>query len=631
MVACLATIQPAPEHFAAHSEAQTPGPMQPPSSSRIGLACLVGGMLAVAASTCAADRLLLFSAHERTEAGVRIGEVLASGEPVIRLRSEKGTVLPEARKAADALRAATVAVGQRPSISVAPVPDGLAALRVGNEVVVVADKETARLTGMTPTALAISWQKTIETALREPYLALTSTDSVTVPVGEDRYLQYGGPLGKSLAVAIDAADVAQAAVEPEQHRIRLRGVSPGMTLAALRAGGESLLLDVEVKFWAAVIEASAEAELTGSGHDEQLARKVAINAALAAAHPRPGARLGVAAAEREGSHFRVAVTASGEDYLEAKKAVSVRLRWSSPPTADPVDLMVSNSPERIHSPGCVMRENLAPDRPARLLYHHVNATGGRVLFTVKIANPSSKPAAAHVIIAESGPGTDELGVGHTAAVRFWEETRTGSGYVLRIPPAGASDIVRVPAADGTIVSGLAQLTPMSPAPLYVEVAAERLHEARTTMWVEPLSPEDYRAPKLTGFVFGASKRIELEHEIGGQWTFLNLGGDGSVNHAGTHLAGDYGVLHEIDITVTNPTGSYGRAEIAVRASAGVMKGTFLINGELHETGLLRGFQEDVLLKHEVPPQGRQRFRIETMPESASNYPVHLVVRSVAAE
>jgi hypothetical protein len=588
-------------------------------------------MLVVAASACAADRLLSFSAHERTEAGVRIGEVVANGAPVIRLRSEKGSVLVQARKAADALRAATLADLRRPAISVAPVPDGLAAVRVGNEVVVVADKETARLTGMTPAALATSWQKTIETALQEPYLALTSTDSVTVPVGEDRYLEYGGPLGKSLAVAIDAEDIARAAVEPTGHRLRFRGVGPGMTLATLTAGGESLLLDVEVKYWAAVIAASAEAELTGSGHDERLARKVAINAALAAAHPQPGARLGVAAADREGSHFRVAVTASGDDYLEAKKAVSVRVRRSSPPTADPVDLMVSNSPEKIHSPGCVMREELAPDRPARLLYHHVNSTGQRVLFTVKIANPSPRPAAAHVIIAESGPGSDELGVGHTAAIRFWEETRSGNGYVLRIPPSSASDIVRMPAASGTIVSGLAQLTPVSPAPLYVEVSAERLHEAQTTMWVEPLSPEAYRAPKLTGFVFGAFKKVELEHEIGGQWTFLNLGGDGSVNHAGTHLAGDYGVLHEIDITVTNPTGSYGRAEIAVRASAGVMKGTFLINGELHETDLLRGFQEDVLLKHEVPPGGRLRVRIETMPESASNYPVHLVVRSVTAD
>ncbi len=605
--------------------------MQLPSASRICIACLLAGLFAAAAPPCSGDRLLVFSAQERVEGAVRIGEVLARGTPVIRLRSEKGPVLPQAKKAAEALRAAAVATLQRPAVSVRPAPDGLAVLKAGAETVAVADKETARLAGTTPAALAASWQKTIEAALQEPYLALSSTESVLVPVGEYRYVGYGGPLGQSLRVTVDAHDLVRAAVEPAQRRVSFRGVSPGITLATLQAGGERLLLDVEVRYWAAAIADTATAELTGSGHDERLASKVAVNAALAAATPRPGAQLSVASAEREESRFRVAVVASGEGYLEAKKAVSVQLRWSKPPNSTPIDLMVSNSPERIHGPGCVMREALAPDRPARLLYHHVNSTGQRILFTVKIANPSAQPAAAHVIIAESGPGPDELGVGHAAAVRFWEQRRTGNGYVLRIPPASASDIVRTPASNGTVVSGLARLTPLSSAPLYVEVSAERLAGTRATMWVESISPEAYLSPKLTHFVFGAYKKTELEHEIGGKWTFFSLGSDGSVSHNGTHLAGDYGVLHEIDVTITNPTDSYGRAEIDVRASAGVMKGTFIINGAMHETGLLRGSQQDVLLKRELAPRERHRIRIETMPESASNYPVHLVVRSVVRE
>lgn len=593
--------------------------------------CSLAGLLAIAALPSSGDRLLVFTAQERIEGGIRIGEVLADGRPVIRLRSEKGPVLPQAERAAEALRAAAVATLQRPAISVAPAPDGLAVVKAGAEAVAVADKETAKLAATTPAALAASWQKTIEAAFEEPYLAVSSTESVLVPVGEYRYVEYGGTLGHSLRAAVDAEDIVRSALEPAHRRVSFRGVSPGMTLATLQAGGQRLLLDVEVRYWAAAIADTATAELTGSGHDEGLANKVAVNAALAAATPRPGAQLSVASAEREESRFRVAVVASGEGYLEAKKAVSVQLRWSKPPDATPVDLMVSNSPERIHSPGCVMREKLTPDRPARLLYHHVNSTGQRVLFTLKIANPSPEPAVAHVIIAESGPGGDELGVGHAAAVRFWEERRTGSGYVLRIPAASASDIVRTPAGNGTIVSGLARLVPLSSAPLYVEVAAERLGSTQATMWVEPISPEAYLSPKLTHFVFGAHKKEELEHEIGGKWTFFNLGGDGSVSQNGTHLAGDYGVLHEIDITITNPKDSYGRAEIAVRASAGVMKGTFIINGAMHETDLLRGSQEEVLLKRELAPRERHRIRIETIPESASNYPVHLVARSVALE
>ena len=593
---------------------------------------VAGLLLVVAGPSCLADRLLVFVAQERLEGDLRIGEVTAGGQPVIRLRSQKGPVSEETEKAAEALRAAAVAALSRPTLSVAPAPNGLAAVQAGGKTIVTADQETARLAGTTPAALATSWQKTIEAAFAEPYLALSSTESVLVPVGEYRYVHYGGPLGQSLRISVDAEDIAKAALEAEQRRLRLQGVGPGMTLAALQAGNTQFLLDIEVKYWAARIAGTATAELTGSGHNEQLANKVALNAALAVATPRPGARLSVASAEREGSDFRVGVVASGEGYLDAKKAVSVKLKWSTPPTAEPVDLMVSNSPERIHSPGCVLREKLEPDRPARLLYHHVNSTGQRVLFAVKIANPAATPAAAHIIIAEAGPGEDELGVGHAAAVRFWQQRRTGSGYVLQIPPASASDIVRVPVANGGIVSGLARITPLSSSsPLYIEACAERLSQDRATMWVEPLSPEDYITPKLTDFVFAAAKSEKLEHEIGGKWAFFNLGGDGSVNHGGTHLAGDYGVLHRIDISITNPTGSYGRAEIAVRASAGVMKGTFLIDGVLHETDLLRGSQQDVLVKREVPPGGRHDIRIEAIPESASNYPVHLVVRSVTRD
>ena len=148
-----------------------------------------------------------------------------------------------------------------------------------------------------------------------------------------------------------------------------------------------------------------------------------------------------------------------------------------------------------------------------------------------------------------------------------------------------------------------------------------------TEWVEPLRPEDYASPRLTTFRFGAKKVVELKHEIGGAWTLFSLGKEGSTNDAGTHLAGDYGVLHEIDLEVTNSQPQTGFAEMDVRASGGVMRGLFLIDDVLHVTPLLVGTQQERVLKLEVPSGETRRVRIETIPESASNYPVHLVVHS----
>ncbi|HJN93455.1 MAG TPA: hypothetical protein QGF05_12135, partial [Dehalococcoidia bacterium] len=285
--------------------------------------------------------------------------------------------------------------------------------------------------------------------------------------------------------------------------------------------------------------------------------------------------------------------------------------------------------ERIRTEGTLMREPLEIDRPCRLLYHHVNSTGRKIMFVARIANPTGQPASAHVVVAEAGPGKDELGVGHTATRRFIDQRRTGSGYVLRVPPRSASDFVRVACAPDTIVSGLARIVPLAgPSPLYLEVQAESAYDRDAHEWIEPLSSGEYASPKMTAFTFGAGKHEPLTHEVGGSWTFFPLGKEGSTNAAGTYLSGDFGVEHSIDIDITNPTAQEGRVEIVARASGGVMRGFFLIDGVLRETGVLTGSRTEVLEKRTVPPRSDTRIRMTTMPESASNYPVHIIVLSI---
>jgi hypothetical protein len=584
------------------------------------------GLLALTlAASGSADRRLEFAARERAEGPLRIGEVTGAGQVLIRLRSKTGSVLPRTQRAAEALQKAAVAGLSPPALTVVAGPDGSSVLKGDGQEIVTADAESAQLSSTTPTALAASWQSTLNAAFREAYLALSEPDGLQVPVEEARYVTYGGPLGKKLSAAVGDQAVALTKLEAVSRRLKVYGAGRGDTTVTLKAGALSLGLSVQVRYWAAKIPSTAVAELTGSGQDGQTATKVAVNAALAGAQPRPGAMLSVISTDREGPLFRVGVLATREDCFDAKRQVEVALKWVAPPTLEPADVLVSNSPERIVALGSLMREQLLPNRAARLLYHHVNSTAQAILFVARIANAGPQAAAVHVILGESGPDRDELGVGHAAAVRFWGEARTGSGYVLQVPPMTASDIVRTPVGRDAIVSGLAQLTSLSASPLFLEVAAVPVtHE---TEWVEPLRPEDYASPRLTTFRFGAKKVVELKHEIGGAWTFFSLGKEGSTNDAGTHLAGDYGVLHEIDLEVTNSQPQTGFAEMDVRASGGVMRGLFLIDDVLHETPLLVGTQQERVLKLEVPSGETRRVRIETIPESASNYPVHLVVHS----
>jgi hypothetical protein len=586
---------------------------------------LAAAALAFAAEAGAA-RLLEFAARSQTLGAVQVAEVTGGGQVVIRLRSKSGSVLGRAQGAARTLNAAMLAGYAPPALAVAPGAEGASVLKAGAAVVVVADKETATLSSTTPAALAASWRETVQRALREPYLAFEALpEALQAPVEEARYLSFGGPLGKSLAAVSGNEAVVAVRADVALRRLKVYGMAPGDAEVAVSAGDLSFRLPVQVRHWAAKIPDGAVAELTGSGQDERIAKKVAVNAALAAAIPQPGAAVSALSADRQGSLFRIGLLADGEGYFEAKKQVEVRLKWTVPPDQEPVDLFVSNSPERIQSLGSLMREQLLPGRPARVLYHHVNSTGQPLLFVTRIANASSEAAAVHVVLAESGPGQDELAVGHTAAVRFWDQTRTGSGYVLRIPPMAASDIVRVSAARESILSGLAQLTPLSGGTLLVEVLAVPVHHE--AQWVEPLAAEHYAAPRLTAFGFAARKVTELKHEVGGPWGFFSLGREGSINESGTYLAGDYGVLHQIDLELTNPHATAGWAALEVRAGGGVMRGLFLVDGVLHETDMLVGSQQEQIRRIDIPAGATRRVRIETIPESASNYPVQLVVHS----
>ena len=584
--------------------------------------------LVALAQASLADRLVVIQTREAVVGGVHVAEVLCGGQVVIRLRSRTAAPRARADRAADALSAALLARFARPDLSVTPTPNEEAAVRAGGTTIVVADRETAKLSNSTAPALAAGWVKAIRAALKEPYLALGGDTSILVPIGESRYLRYGGPLGKTLRAASSAPDVARVAVEATQRRLSVSGASRGAAIGTLHTSQVAVTLRIEAKKWAALIPASATGTLTGQVHAEDLARRVVANAALCGVAPEPGADVEVTSIEGAEPTYSVTVVASGEEYIEAKRAVAVAIRRAQPPDRQPVDVLVSNSPERIPSRGCLMREQIDATRPVRLLYHHLNASGEPLLFVIRVTNTGRECGTVHVSLGEAGPDVDELSTGHAAAKRFWEQLLSGSGYLLQVPPSCASDIVRTPIPSNTIVSGLGTITPLTPGPLYVEICAER--PQAVNRWLE-LTPEKLpETPRLSNFRFGASKVIEAQHEIGGKWTFITIGREGSVSDAGHQLAGDYGVLHEVAIGLVNPTPNPGKVEITVRASGGLMRGFFLIDGVLHETGILRGFGEELLTKEEVPPKGGRIMRLVTMPESASNYPIHLVVRSTTS-
>ena len=130
-------------------------------------------------------------------------------------------------------------------------------------------------------------------------------------------------------------------------------------------------------------------------------------------------------------------------------------------------------------------------------------------------------------------------------------------------------------------------------------------------------------PALSGFEYTAVRQVSVTYTIGGPWTFVRVGKPTEPQQ----LPGDYGVMYEIKVMLSNDLDVARSFEIAVQAAGGATRGLYLINGQLVDSRLLRPNVEKVLHKGRLPAHTTGRLTIKTIPQSGSNYPVTLIVRS----
>lgn len=487
------------------------------------------------------------------------------------------------------------------------------------------EPKVAQAEASTPTALAQSWARNLKHAFSAPYVTLTPLDALAVPLGETRPVRWGGTATVDLAFTIADAAVAAVKLDPTGRALQVQGLGCGETRLLTTLGEQQWSLPLTVKAWAARTTAEVVAEVTSPPLPADDLRRVLRNAALAGLKPGNGATVALGEPQRQGNSYLLRVQASGRDCFAVDKSVAVSLKTLPAPRQKPRELLVSNSPERIIEPAALLRERLLGASPIRLLWHHVNSAAKPLRFAVRLSNLSDTDSRVHVTDSAMGPHDDEIHVGHTAMTRFMEVSRQGEGYYLSIPARRSFDLYDTRLSPGRIVSGLATLTPDAGSNLMLEVLAEDAWP--TEAWFPPVPERLWADPPLTPYRFEAAKTVELEYNAGGAWTFYHIGKDFSTNLQGQKLYGDYGVEYTLRATFGNPTDKPARCEMSLRASGGVARATLLIDGQLIETGLLRGANEQVIHKVTLDPGARQTVTLVTIPESGSNYPITLTMRS----
>ena len=177
---------------------------------------------------------------------------------------------------------------------------------------------------------------------------------------------------------------------------------------------------------------------------------------------------------------------------------------------------------------------------------------------------------------------------------------------------------------GATVSGVLELRALGAADVSVRVylaphVLERLPRAITSYAESPLLGQwHYPDPQ---------QQVQAQYTVGQQWAFITIGrkaASGLVE--GDQLQGSYGVLYDIDLALSNPTGQEARVAIAMEPAGGPARGALVVDGRAVETAMLSRDVEASVSRYMLAPGEVRHVRIQIMPQAGSNYPVRLVAR-----
>lgn len=573
---------------------------------------------------CHAARILTFNVSTGTIAGVATAEINADGMVVMRLRSTDGTRLRQ-KAVAVASRLTDLALeGLRPEQIAVERVQGEWSVTGASRLIVTADAETARVSGLDARSLCESWGQRIAEVLRRPYLCIAPHDIIVVPHGERRTVRFGGTIAAPVAVSSANTEMATVGVEGPAGNAVLHGVGTGTTALSFEVGDLRHAITVEVRRWAARIAGESILRVMGSGPLGQMAEAAIVNAALSAVRFEPGAVVRVVGRQQSPAGHRFSISAAGLEYLPVSEDVLVRVVGGLPPLPPSESLLISNYPERVTGLGMLMRQDLRTGRPARMMWHHKNFTNGNVAVAVRLVNAGSQPAKARISWAEAGPDRDEIFVGFNAMRRYWDVVRTGVGFEAHVPAGKAFEATSITIRPQDVVSGLMELVVEEGADTYLEVMARDPNDAPTGFL--PLPRTGGRLP-VTPYEFPGYFDGEVNYVVGGRHEHYCVGRDHPTNEQGMTLMGSFGINHRVRITATNPTERPARKEIALRAGGGVARFIVSIDGSLVQTHLLQAGQEQVLAQRDLAPGATTAASIEVIPTAGSNLPLTLITRA----
>ena len=363
-----------------------------------------------------------------------------------------------------------------------------------------------------------------------------------------------------------------------RHMLSLTGRTNGRgTVTLSDASGDTAVVNVLVAPPAGVVPADATVDLAGTVSPQFATSRVQSTIAQLA-QLQPGATIAVngvtTSALRPGDALeaRANVVLRGNDaFVDQTGTTNVHVRVSALPQLDPVVLFYSDDPERLgpFDDGVLFRGTIDATRPARAYAYHVSDAQNRRLYLA--LQPTTGTARVQVLAGVAGPSDAFSYVGHLSTLRYLLERPPQESFIATVAPAvpyllplGAGTML-----PGQLIAGILDLRVLDGSPVNVMVVAASNGTDPATLLSQPEHPSDghFRRgefsltnvpPLALTYTVGAPDpapfTVGVRYYANGQQAFPNLRPD-IVAAAGQRagLAGDYGVLRNVSLQLSNPT------------------------------------------------------------------------------
>lgn len=482
-----------------------------------------------------------------------------------------------------------------------------AVLLLNGEKLATITQEQARRWDTTPYSLASTFAERIRKLPDGPAPLSFDPAGLTVPLNEQRTAKIKGAPSQPPDLQISDPSVVSAELTPTG--LKVTALKAGDTTVTLAWANRKVTLPVKVRPWAARLPRTLRLSLTTRDPDQAFLREAVWRELLGLLHPAATLKLTV-------KDNKADITAEGPGLLTAAATLPIELLKADVPLVTAQHLALSNRPERISGPGIVF-DRVLPQAPTRVLYHHKNNPDQPERY-LEVSLTADKPGKVALIVGSVGPSEDEIHVGHIATHRWLTRAFARQGQVLEIP-AGGRIVDRLRMKPGQTVSGMASLVPLEGGPFRLTIATER-SDVRV--------PEVPNARTARG-IFPGVLEASYSHLLGGKYTFIQLGDPPFLTDPETGEAspGNFGTVYRVKLLLYNPHSEPMKAHLDFSPGGGPARGVVMIDDNFLDVAMATSSQTIGLQSWTLEPHESRQVNIETLPQSGSNYPVRLVVRS----